>query len=145
MKALKWVILLVLVSSLRGDPMTEQETQPFETAWKQAVVHRILDADSLDLMIDLGFEVHLKTRVRLLGIDAWEVSGTEKPKGLIAKQRVEELIPVGTVVRIKSKKGGSKESFGRWLVELVYPVTEKQWTLLNQVLLDEGHAQPYKK
>ena len=61
----------------------------------QAELTRIVDGDTLDCIIDIGFSVFVKKRVRLYGIDTWESRTRdleEKKKGLAAKARLKELI-----------------------------------------------------
>jgi micrococcal nuclease len=123
--------------------MTDEECMPFKTEWRWAQVMRIVDGDTFDLLIDLGFDVHTRSRVRLLGADTWEVRGEEREAGLKAKQRVLELIPPLTDVRIRSHKGGSRGKYGRWLVEVAYPVGDG-WEHLGETLIKEGHAEEYK-
>ena len=56
---------------------------------------RIVDGDTLDAEIDLGFGVYVKKRVRLFGIDTWESRTrdlVEKKKGLAAKARLKEIL-----------------------------------------------------
>ena len=60
-----------------------------------AELTRIVDGDTLDCIIDIGFSVFVKKRVRLYGIDTWESRTRdleEKKKGLAAKARLKELI-----------------------------------------------------
>ena len=60
-----------------------------------AEVLRIVDGDTLDARIDLGFNVHVNKRIRLMGIDTWESrtrDKAEKVKGLAAKARLKELL-----------------------------------------------------
>ena len=59
--------------------------------WYKAKVVKIVDADTVDLMVSLGLHSYSEERFRLRGIDAWEVRGKEREKGLLAKARVEEL------------------------------------------------------
>jgi len=120
---------------------TDEETQPFLTPWRQATVLRWYDADTPTLRIDLGFDIDgIKTPVRLLAegavttpddktddsVDAWEMRGREREQGKLAKARVLELIPVGSTIRIWSKKGrGNKGKYGRWLCVILFPVRKK--------------------
>ena len=66
----------------------------------QAELTRIVDGDTLDCIIDIGFSVFVKKRIRLYGIDTWE-SWTrdleEKQKGLAAKDHMEDLLGKGVV------------------------------------------------
>ena len=60
-----------------------------------AEVLRIVDGDTLDAEIDIGFDVFVKKRIRLFGIDTWESRTkdlVEKKKGLAAKARLKELL-----------------------------------------------------
>ena len=74
----------------------------------RAEVLRVIDGDSLSLNVRLGFDVFLKMSVRLYGIDTAETRsvsvGTEElmALGRFAKQFVNNLLPVGTEVTIKT-------------------------------------------
>jgi micrococcal nuclease len=123
--------------------LTDEDTKPFITEWRPAEVKRIIDGDTFDLEIDLGFDIWLATRVRLLGADTWEVRGEERELGKIASARVHELIPEGSSIRIRSFKGGTRGSFRRWLAEVAYRV-DGGWQQLGEILIKEGHATEYK-
>ena len=61
----------------------------------KAELLRIVDGDTLDALIDIGFDVFVKKRIRLFGMDTWESRTRdleEKAKGLAAKARLKELI-----------------------------------------------------
>ena len=69
----------------------------------QAKVKRVVDGDTLDLDIDLGFHITLSERVRLMGIDTPETRSRdpiEKSSGLIAKDVVIDFVNDGAVVRL---------------------------------------------
>lgn len=126
--------------------MTEEEVEPFLTSWRRAIVEKIVDADTFDLLVDIGFEVRISTRFRLEGVDAWEVRGSERELGKIASARVKELMPIGSEVRILSFKGGSKGKYGRWIARVAYKAMESnEWLLLGETLLAEGHGEEYTK
>jgi len=103
----------------------------------------IVDADTVDVDVDLGLGVWMhKQRLRLFGIDAWETRGVERPEGLLAKNRVKELLPLESLVvleTIKDKTG----KYGRWLAIVHFQDEDTGvWVSLNDLLLDEGHATP---
>ena len=78
---------------------------------------RVLDGDTIDCYIDLGFDLKIKKRVRYMGIDTWESrtrDKEEKKKGLAAKARNKELLEAG-VFKIISYGTGK---FGRVLGEI---------------------------
>ena len=61
----------------------------------KAKVTRVVDGDTVDALIDLGFDTHVKKRIRLWGMDAWESrtrDKEEKVKGLAAKARLKEIL-----------------------------------------------------
>ena len=113
-----------------------------------AVVGRVVDGDTLDLTLDLGFSIYHHARVRLAGIDTPESRTRrlkEKALGLAAKARLKELVksaaPIGRhrkkVVYIQTSLDG-KGKFGRILGSL--------WInnqCVNDMLQAEGHARPY--
>ena len=103
----------------------------------QARVKRVVDGDTLDLDIDLGFHITLSERVRLMGIDTPETRSRdpiEKSSGMIAKDFVIDFVDDGDVV-IKVHGFGK---FGRPLVDLY-----KGSLCLNEQLVLLGLAVPY--
>jgi len=100
---------------------------------------RVVDGDTCDARIDLGFNVFVKKRIRFMGIDTWESRTKdleEKEKGLAAKARVVELLQAdfGKFKLISHGVG----KFGRCLGEL-----EVSAGNVNDILMKEGHAYPY--
>ena len=104
----------------------------------QAELERVVDGDTVDVTLDLGFDVKLhKQRVRLHGIDTPESRTRnleEKKLGLAAKERLKELC----AGRFKVKSLG-KGKYGR---VLGIPYTEDGQDIC-QLLIDEGHAVEY--
>ena len=104
-----------------------------------ATLVRIIDADTLDCDIDLGFDVWIrKQRVRFRGIDTPESRTRnleEKSLGLAAKARVIELIPETFLLETYKSKG----KFGRILG---IPMTAKNQSVCA-ILIKEGHAREY--
>jgi micrococcal nuclease len=106
-----------------------------------ATIDRVVDGDTIDVNIDLGFSIILKKqRVRLLGIDAPESRTrdlVEKEKGLAAKAKVQEMCPEGSNIVIKTyldKKG----KYGRLLGEIIIDDVN-----LNNYLVEHGFATEY--
>tara|TARA_Y100000590_G_C15234359_1_gene831294 strand:- start:103 stop:537 length:435 start_codon:yes stop_codon:yes gene_type:complete len=104
-----------------------------------AEVLRIVDGDTLDARIDLGFDVHVNKRIRLMGIDTWESrtrDKAEKAKGLAAKARLKELLKVDkNKFRLISHGTGK---FGRVLGDIEISVGN-----VCDILVEEGHAYSY--
>ena len=109
----------------------------------RAKVLKIVDGDTIDVMIDLGMGVHRKERLRFSRINAWETRGKDKVKGKLAKARVIELIPVGEKILVKTEKD-KRGKYGRYLVE-IFILDEPLAKNLNDLLLNEGHAVLYNK
>jgi len=60
----------------------------------KAEVVRVIDGDTFDVRLDVGFDTHIFKRIRLLGVDTWEIRGEERERGLIAKEFVETQIKI---------------------------------------------------
>jgi len=104
----------------------------------KAKVHRIIDGDTVDVTIDLGFEMTTKQRIRLYGIDTPETRTRdlkEKARGKAAKARLLELLnECDRQIVVRTTKRGK---YGRILGKLLHPDTHENF---NQTLLKEGHA-----
>jgi len=102
----------------------------------RATVDRVVDGDTCDAIVDLGFKVFLEIRIRLYGIDAYEsrtVNKTEKQKGLEAKERHRELIE-GKVIKLQSN---AWDKYGRCVATIWLEDSEDS---INNILVKEGHA-----
>ena len=110
-------------------------------------VLRVVDGDTVDVDIDLGFGVWMhKERIRLHGIDTPESRTRdleEKKYGLIAKQKIKDFMPGGsmqTLVTTKDKAG----KFGRILGKfLIYDKTTDSQMTINDWMIREHHAVAY--
>ena len=118
---------------------------------------KVLDGDTIDCYIDLGFDLKIKKRVRYMGIDTWESRTRdleEKKKGLAAKARNKELLEAGTFKIVSYGTG----KFGRVLGEIfVSPDAVGENAVIdesvdrnkdglvsiNDILIAEGHAYDY--
>jgi micrococcal nuclease len=102
----------------------------------KALVARVVDADTIDVIIDLGFGVHKTERLRIAGIDAAEVRGPEKVIGKQAKAFVEKLILDRQVIVFTLQEKGK---FGRYIADVVYDIEGGQANL-GAVLVEKGFA-----
>jgi|TARA_B100000959_G_scaffold280271_1_gene341796 micrococcal nuclease len=128
----------------------------------QCELIKVVDGDTIDCYIDMGFNLKIKKRVRYMGIDTWESrtrDKEEKVKGLAAKARNKALLEAG-VFKLKSFGTGK---FGRVLGEIfVDPavvgehiqecisspdsdidLSSDGWVSVNDILIEEGHAYDY--
>lgn len=111
----------------------------------KAKVNRIVDGDTIDVTIDLGFDIHHSCRVRLYGINAPESRTRdleEKERGLAAKERLKELLKSGEC--IIETEYDNKGKFGR-VLGVIFPINQDQKINISvqQTLLAEGHAVEY--
>ena len=108
---------------------------------------RVVDGDTVDVDIDLGFGVWLqKQRVRLYGVDTPESrtrDAEEKIFGNLAKKFVEDRLPVDSKQKLRTRLDG-KGKFGRILGEFVIydPKTDRESTL-NKMLIETSNAVAY--
>jgi len=113
----------------------------------RAKLDRVVDGDTIDAMIDVGFDIWVKKRIRYMGIDTWESRTRdldEKKKGLAAKARNIELL---TEVSAKSGyfrlKSYGVGKYGRVLGEIFIQDIEGKQYNINEQLKIEGHAYEY--
>tara|TARA_R100001594_G_scaffold38491_1_gene69747 strand:+ start:366 stop:728 length:363 start_codon:yes stop_codon:yes gene_type:complete len=107
----------------------------------KAKLKRVVDGDTCDAYIDLGFDVSVTKRIRFMGVDTWESRTRdleEKEKGLLAKKFTEEMLSRNGGSFILKSHGVGK--YGRVLGELFIDGEDKS---LNELLKDNGHAYEY--
>ena len=114
----------------------------------KAKLERVIDGDTVDALIDLGFDTWVKKRIRYKGIDTWESRTKdldEKKLGLAAKDRNKELLESVSskpgYFRLKSYGVGK---YGRVLGEVFVKDIEGIEYNVNQTLINEGHAYEYE-
>ena len=114
----------------------------------KAKLERVIDGDTVDALIDLGFDTWVKKRIRYKGIDTWESRTKdldEKKLGLAAKDRNKELLESVSskpgYFRLRSHGVGK---YGRVLGEIFVKDIEGIEYNVNQTLIDEGHAYEYE-
>jgi len=102
----------------------------------RAEIVRVVDGDTIDARLDLGFYMSAELRLRLAGIDAPETRGPEREAGKAATAALVAKLaedPGPCIVRT-SKTG----KYGRWLADIFSP----SGLHLNNWLLEAGHANP---
>ena len=107
-----------------------------------AKVLRVVDGDTCDAMIDLGFDTWVKKRIRFYGVDTWESRTRnleEKKKGLAAKEFVKDLLENSDEGKFVLKSYGVGK-YGRVLGELFVKGNEQS---VNELLKENGHAYEY--
>ena len=115
----------------------------------RAHVNRVVDGDTVDVDIDLGFGIILKDeRVRIMGIDTPESRTRDKVEkifGLASKERLKELLGKETILKTQINKDGEdmKGKFGRILGDFIVEEWEGQPRMVTDVLIEEGHAVKY--
>jgi len=98
-----------------------------------ATINRVVDGDTLDLDIDLGFHLTARVRVRLKDIDAPELRGPERTEGLAAKHFLLNLLTFEERVAVRTYKAGK---YGRYIARIEVPGKGD----LCELLVKEGHA-----
>ena len=106
-------------------------------------VHKVVDGDTIDVDIDLGFNVSFYQRVRLAGIDTPESRTTdkyEKELGLEVKKKLGEYLAGAKDIVIRTEKPDSTEKYGRILGWLYVDGSEQS---VNHALIAGGYAWEY--
>ena len=107
-----------------------------------AKLERVVDGDTCDALIDLGFDTWVKKRIRFYGVDTWESrtrNKEEKVKGLAAKAYTKDLLENSDEGKFLLKSHGVGK-YGRVLGELFVKGHE---TSVNELLKENGHAYEY--
>ena len=107
-------------------------------------VLKVVDGDTIDASIDLGFDISLSKRIRLAGIDTPESRTRnleEKALGLESKEWLKKTLEDAKDILIKTEKPDSTEKYGRIIGHLFI---NDQETSLNNQMIDEGYALAYE-
>ena len=119
--------------------MAKKEINKYEY---KAKLLRVVDGDTADAMIDLGFKTWIKVRIRFWGVDCWESRTRdleEKAKGLAAKEYVKDLLENSDGGKFALRSHGVGK-YGRVLGELFVKGHD---TSVNELLKENGHAYEY--
>ena len=106
-------------------------------------VLKVVDGDTIDASIDLGFDISLEKRIRFAGIDTPESRTTnikEKALGLESKEWLKKALEGAKDIIIKTEKPDSTEKYGRIIGHLFI---NGQETSLNNQMIEEGYALAY--
>ena len=104
-------------------------------------VERVVDGDTVDVVLNLGFDIMYKSRVRLYGIDTPESRTRnldEKARGKMAGAFLKNKIDAGEKVVIQTKLKDSRGKFGRVLGNIIVDGIN-----INQLMIDNHHAAAY--
>jgi micrococcal nuclease len=106
-------------------------------------VENVVDGDTIDVLIDLGFDILFQSRVRLAGIDTPESRTKdlkEKALGLESKEYLKKALKDAKSVVIKTEKMDSSEKYGR-ILGWVY--INGNTVSLNDMMINDGYAWGY--
>ena len=117
----------------------------------KAKLIKIVDGDTIDFDLQLGFHMTARIRTRLKGIDTPEIRGEERPDGLQSKAFVEETLNSAADIVVRTYKTGK---YGRWLADILFKspqenpstpeeVIDGDYINLNKLLLLKGLAKKY--
>ena len=106
-------------------------------------VENVVDGDTIDVLIDLGFDILFASRVRLAGIDTPESRTKdlkEKALGLESKEYLKKALKDAKSVVIKTEKMDSSEKYGR-ILGWIY--INEDTVSLNDMMINDGYAWGY--
>ena len=109
----------------------------------QATIKNIIDGDTVEIDLDLGFNVVLsKLKIRMEGIDTPESRTTnqeEKIRGLLSKKKLQDKLPINKTVKIITTKSESDDKFGRILGTFIL----EDGTNVNKWMVENNYAVKY--
>ena len=132
--------------------------EPCEFTYSITAVEKVIDGDTIDAVIDLGFDVRYCGRIRLLGIDTPESRTrnlVEKVYGLLSKKHLKEWCHWAVLsdrddieMQVRCPEADSRGKFGRVLGEIWINCTEdghefNGWTNVNKWMCEKGYAVGY--
>ena len=132
--------------------------EPCEFIYRITAVEKVVDGDTIDAVIDLGFDVRLSNRIRLLGIDTPESRTRdleEKFYGKLSSAALKSRVHWAVVsdrddieIQLRCPEEDSRGKFGRILGELWINCSEdghqyNGWTNLNKWMCENGYAVGY--
>ena len=97
----------------------------------RAKLDRVVDGDTVDALIDVGFDIWFKKRIRFKGVDTWESR---------TKELLEKISSKSGYFRIRSYGTGK---YGRVLADVYIQDIDGNHIWVNKTLIDEGHAYVY--
>ena len=110
-------------------------------------INRVVDGDTIDVTIDLGFDIYKKERVRVAGVDTPEKRTRDKEEKILGidatnwlKERLESAIKGDDELTIRTELVGGVGKYGRLLGWLYIGDAE---TSLNELMISEGYAWSY--
>ena len=115
--------------------------EPTDFSYRVKKVTKIVDGDTIDVLLDMGFDILYQQRVRLFGIDTPESrtrDKEEKKYGLLSKYFLKAELSLGKKITVKTYKGDETGKFGRILGDIW--IDGKS---VNQKMCDKGYAVPY--
>ena len=103
----------------------------------KCTVDRVVDGDTIDTTMDLGFDILYRSRVRLYGIDTPESrtrDPDEKVRGKMASAYLQEAIDNGSKVVLRTKMSDSKGKYGRVLASVIVDDVDRNQEMINNYL-----------
>ena len=114
---------------------------PTDFSYRVKKVTKVVDGDTIDVTLDMGFDILYQQRVRLFGIDTPESrtrDKEEKKYGLLSKYFLKDALSNGKKITIKTYTGDETGKFGRILGDVW--IDGKS---INQTMCDKGYAVAY--
>lgn len=132
-------VLVALVAFGTCTARGEEPVLPAPTYTYHGTIVEVYDGDTMTAMLDLGFDVWVRVRLRIEGIDTPEVRGAGKEAGLAVRDHVRALLLNKEVVVTSHDKG----KYGRWLASVLFDY-EGMPKDLGSYLLETGRADVYE-
>lgn len=114
--------------------------------YKIKEITHFVDGDTFDCVIDLGFDILHKIRVRMYGMNTPESRTRdldEKKRGLESKDKLIEMLTEDHLDFKLTLKTKEKGKFGRWLGIVLKRYKDDTEIDCNQLMIEEGYAVPY--
>lgn len=104
---------------------------------RNATVLRVIDGDTVELLVDLGFSVCISQKIRLMGVDCPEKFGATRAAGMAAKAATTKWLAEAKVISLQTYKNDTDGKFGRYMGSILNRTTGES---LGEFLLKNGFA-----
>lgn len=133
--ALTIMVMILIVSTMARPCHIELK----ENAYKAKLI-KVVDGDTQDFKVKLGFNIYTEIRVRILELDTPEIRGKEKELGLVYRRAAKSILSKGDITIVLPSKGRQRGKYGRWLVDIYAGCRDYKEVLKKEVkkLLKKG-------
>jgi micrococcal nuclease len=122
--------------------MAKIELNPQQYMYDHVTVDKVIDGDTIDVVIDLGFYLQIKQRIRVVDFNAPE---TNTPEGKKAKVYAKNLLPKSKNIILTTSSVKAMDGFRRYLGQIFVIQEDGELALFSDLMIQNGHGTLWKQ